>query len=96
MSKERDDLIIQEEDEIITLTYEDGIEEDFFNIAELDYKGKWYIYLQPVEMKGEFEEDEVLIYEMSEDEESEEIFTPVEDEKLLNELIDMLNKELEE
>lgn len=96
MSKERDDLIIQEEDEIITLTYEDGIEEDFFNIAELDYKGKWYIYLQPVEIKGEFEEDEVLIYEMSEDEESEEIFTPVEDEKLLNELIDMLNKELEE
>ncbi|HOO22314.1 MAG TPA: DUF1292 domain-containing protein [Clostridia bacterium] len=89
------DTLIQEEDEIVTLTYDDGSQEDFYDIAELDYEGKWYIYLQPVEPSDEFAEDEVIVYEIAEDDSGEEIFLPVEDDALMQKLVDMLNEELE-
>lgn len=95
MNEERDNLEMQEEDEIITLTYDDGTSEEFYNIAELDYEDKWYIYLQPVTGNG-VAEDEVLVYEMAEDEAGEEMFVPVEDETLLEKLVDMLNSEIQE
>ncbi len=86
---------IEEDDEIVTMTYEDGTSEDFYCIAELDYQGKWYAYLQPVEETEDFGEDEVLIYEIGEDETGAEIFLPIEDDDLLNTLVDELNKEIE-
>ena len=85
---------IEEDDEVVTMTYEDGTTEDFFCIAELDYEGKWYAYLQPVEETEDFAEDEVLIYEIGEDEDGVEVFLPVEDDDLLNKLIDELNNSL--
>lgn len=95
MAKERT-TNIDENDEIVTLTYDDGSQEDFYSLAELDYQGKWYIYLQPVEPEEDFDEDEVLIYELAQDEKGEEIFLPVEDEELLNALIEELNDAIEE
>ncbi|NLL56128.1 MAG: DUF1292 domain-containing protein [Clostridiales bacterium] len=86
---------IQEEDEIITLTFDDGSQEEFYNIAELDYKDKWYIYLQPVRATDDIEEDEVLIYEMAFDEDGQEVFLPVTDDDLLNDLVEMLNEEIQ-
>ncbi|HKL74110.1 MAG TPA: DUF1292 domain-containing protein [Clostridia bacterium] len=94
MNKELKDTQIQEDDEIVTLTYDDGTKEDFYDIAELDYEDKWYIYLQPVNPSVEFDEDEVLIYQMAEDEDGQEVFLPVEDEKLIEKLIGMLNDEI--
>jgi uncharacterized protein YrzB (UPF0473 family) len=88
------DTEIQEEDEIVTLTYDDGATEDFYNIAELDYQDKWYIYLQPTKATEEFGEDEVLIYEMAFNDDEQEVFLPVEDEKLMEKLVEMLNEEL--
>lgn len=88
------DTEIQEEDEIVTLTYDDGTTEDFYNIAELDYQDKWYIYLQPTKVTEEFGEDEVLIYEMAFNDDEQEVFLPVEDEKLMEKLVQMLNEEL--
>lgn len=90
------ETLYEEDDEIITLEYDDGQKEDFYNLAELDYKGKWYIYLQPKNYTEEFESDEVIIYEMTMDENDNEVFLPVEDEKLLDILIEELNKSLEE
>ncbi len=94
MEKERR-TEIEEDDEIVTMTYEDGTEEDFFCIAELDYEGKWYAYLQPVEEKEDFGEDEVLIYEIGE-EDGKEIYLPVEDDDLLDKLVEELNNSIEE
>lgn len=88
--------ILEENDEIVTLTYDDGEQEDFYVLAELDHKDKWYIYLQPVEQEEDFDPDEVLIYEIGEDEDGEEIFLPIEDEALLEELIEELNDAVEE
>ena len=88
--------VVDEDDEIVTMTYEDGTTEDFFCIAELDYEGKWYAYLQPVEETDDFVEDEVLIYEIGEDENGDEIFLPVEDDELLDKLVEELNNSVDE
>ncbi len=88
--------IVDEDDEIVTMTYEDGTTEDFFCIAELDYEGKWYAYLQPVEETDDFADDEVLIYEIGEDENGDEIFLPVEDDELLDKLVEELNNSVDD
>ena len=36
----------------------------FLVLAELDYKDKWYIYLEPVEPSEDFEEGEIIIFEL--------------------------------
>ena len=88
------DIMLDENDEIITMNYDDGTSENFYCLAELDYKNKWYAYLEPVDPDDDYEDGEVYVYEIGEDEKGEEIFLPVDDEKLLNELVDLLNKEL--
>ena len=99
MTKENDknkDLILDENDEIITMTYDDGTSENFYTVAELDYNGKWYIYLEPVDPDDDFEDGEVLVYEEAEDEDGQEILLPIEDEDLLNKLVDYLNSEIDD
>ena len=87
--------IMDENDEIVTLTFDDGSQEEFYVMAELDYEGKWYSYLVPVDPDDDFDDDEVLVYEIAEGENGEEIFLPIEDDDLLDKLVDMLNSELE-
>lgn len=95
MTDQKNKTFIDENDELITMTYEDGTSENFYNLAELDYEGKWYIYLEPVDPPDDYEEGEVLVYEEAEDENGEEVLLPVEDEELLNKLVDLLNSEIE-
>ncbi len=85
-----------ENEEFVTLTFDDGSEEVFELIAELDYEGKWYSYLVPQEPSDDFADDEVLIYEIGEDEDGNEVFLPIDDDELLDKLAEMLNKELED
>lgn len=96
MEDNRDKTYLDEDDEIVTLTYDNGEKEDFYLIAELDYAEKWYAYLVPVEPDEEFEDDEVLVYEIASDEDGNECFLPVEDDDLVVKLVDMLNDELGE
>ena len=95
MTDQKDKTFIDENDELITMTYEDGTSENFYNLAELDYEGKWYIYLEPVDPPDDYEEGEDLVYEEAEDENGEEVLLSVEDEGLLNKLVDLLNSEIE-
>ena len=37
MTDQKDKTFIDENDELITMTYEDGTSENFYNLAELDY-----------------------------------------------------------
>lgn len=91
---DNEEIKLEEDDEIITLYYDDGTKEDFYNMAELDYEGKWYVYLVPVEPTEDFADDEILVYECSEDENGEELLKAVEDEELARILVDNLNKYL--
>ena len=83
------------EDEIVQMEFEDGTSENFYLLAELDYEGKWYAYLEPVDPPEDYEQGEVLIYEEAENENGDDVYLPIEDESLLNKLVELLNEELE-
>lgn len=89
------EIEINEEDEVVTLTDDEGNDKDFYVLAELDYKDKWYIYLEAVEPDQDIQEGEILIFELGENEEGDEIFIPIEDEKLLNEVFELFLNEME-
>lgn len=81
-----------QDDEIIVMVDEDGKEVEFTHIATLDYDNEWYIYVQPVEL-GDMDEDEMFIFKIEEDENGNDLFTPVEDEDLLDKLYQEYLKE---
>jgi hypothetical protein len=84
-----------DECDVCTMTYADGTQEDYYEIERLGYNGKNYVFLQPVDMPDNFAEDEVIVNEISTDKEGREVILPISDEKLLSELVDYLNKTLE-
>lgn len=95
MDNEKNDLINDNEGDIIVpMVFDDGTSEDFYLLAELDYKGKWYAYFEPVNPSEDFEEGDILIYEEGEDENGEEIYIPIADDKLLDVLLQQFNDEL--
>ncbi len=49
-------------DDIITLTANDGEEIDFYEIAGINYRGKFYAILQPVELLDGMSDDEALVF----------------------------------
>jgi len=102
MSDKKEEVELEDE-EIVTLTGEDGEEMDFLHLATFDHKDKWYVVLQEIDedCKCEKEEcdctgDEVVILELSEDENGEDLFLPIEDEKLLEEVFNAFQKFSEE
>ena len=76
--------IIPEEEEvsILTLTDEKGEDTDFEYLDCIEYKGKEYLVLMPVESV----ETEIVILEIEPVDEENENYLAVEDEKLLNEV----------
>lgn len=88
--------IENEDDEIVTLKDEvTGEEVNFYVLAELDYKNKWYIYLEPMEDNENFKDGEIVIFELGKNDSEEEIFIPIENEKILQEVFNEFLKEME-
>ena len=95
MADEIKDTVIDEEDDIIVLTGEDGTEREFYHIATIDYDEKWYIFLHPVEEMEDVAEDEALIFEIKEDEDGNDLFTLLEDDDLIDKVYAEYIKELD-
>ena len=74
--------ILQEEEEssVITLTDENGVETDFEYVDCIEYEGKEYLALLPVDE----ESSEVVILEIEPVDEENENYISVEDEEVLN------------
>ena len=74
--------ILQEEEEssVITLTDENGVETDFEYVDCIEYEGKEYLALLPVDE----ESSEVVILEVEPVDEENENYISVEDEEVLN------------
>ena len=94
MADEIKDMLV-EEDDIITLMGDDGEEEEFYHIATIDFENKWYIFLHPVEEQEGIAEDEALIFEISEDEEGNDMFNLVEDDELIDKVYAEYIKEVD-
>lgn len=96
MAEFEKDMMEEEECDIITLVDMDNNDVDFYHVATIDYKEKWYVFLQPVGPIEGIAEDEVIIYELGVDEDGSDKFIPIEDEALLNEVFNEYLKEAEE
>ena len=78
---ENENLIPEEEESsILTLTDENGVDNDFEYLDCIVYKGKEYLVLMPVDAV----ETEIVILEVEPGDEENENYLAVEDEKLLN------------
>lgn len=87
---------VQDDYDIITLVDMDDNDVDFYHVATIDYKDKWYIFLQPVEPMEGVADDEVIIYELGVDEDGNDKFISIEDEGLLNEVFEEFLRQEEE
>lgn len=86
-----------EDDDIIVLHNEQtDKDEEFFHLATLDVDDRWYIVMKPVEKLDDIADDEVLIYEIVEDEDGNDTFEPIEDEDRLEKVFNEFIAELEE
>ena len=74
--------LLQEEENLITLTDDSGVETTFEYLDCIEYQGKEYLALLPVDE----ESNEVVILEIEPVDEENENYLAVEDEKLLNEV----------
>ena len=77
---ENENLIPEEEVNILTLTDENGADVDFEYLDCIEYEGKEYLVLMPVEE----ESNEIVILEVEPVDEENENYLSVQDEVLLN------------
>lgn len=86
---ENENLIPEEEESsILTLTDENGVDTDFEYLDCIEYKGKEYLVLMPVDTV----ETEIVILEVEPVDEENENYLAVEDEKILNAVYDIFKE----
>lgn len=95
MSTEQDNIEEELEDDIVELTDDDGRVLKFHHIGTLNHKERFFVFFQPAEEIEGAEEDEVVIFEISGEEDSQTLI-PVEDEKLLEEVFEEFCRVMEE
>jgi hypothetical protein len=84
------------EDDIVELTTDDGKKLKFFFVGTIEYKGKAYSAFEPAEEIEGLSEDDLVIFELSGDDEETAELIPVEDEALLDEVFEEFCRVLEE
>lgn len=84
------------EEDIVELTTDDGKKLKFFFVGTIEYKGKNYSAFEPAEEIEGLTEDDLVIFELSGDDEETADLLPIEDEKLLDEVFEEFCKALDE
>lgn len=77
---ENNEILQEEESSILTLTDENGVDSEFEYLDCIEYGGKEYLVLLPVEE----EEPEVIILEVEPVDEENENYVAVESEEILD------------
>lgn len=77
------------EEDIVTLTGENGEDIDFVEIAGIVYKDNFYAILQPVKLIAGMSDDEALVFKVTTDKQGEDTF----DIELDDDIIDAVFKE---
>ena len=77
---ENNEILMEEEDSILTLTDENGQEMEFEYMDCIEYQGKEYLLLMPLEE----ESNEIVILEIQPVDEENENYVAVEDEAVLD------------
>lgn len=85
-----------EDDDIVTLLSASGEEIDFIEIAGIAYNGNFYAVLQPVELLEGMEEDEALVFRVTQNEQGEDKFEIELDDEIINAVFEEYNRLLDE
>ncbi len=83
-------------EDIVELTTDDGKKLKFYFVGTIEYKGKNYSAFEPAEAIEGIEEDDLIIFELSGDDEETADLLPVEDEALLEEVFEEFCKALDD
>lgn len=94
--KDKIDLEEEEYEDIITLSTPDGEEVDFTEIATVEFEGELYVIMQPVELFEGMEEDEALVFSVTDENDEDSRFDVVTDERIVNGVFEEYNKLFEE
>ena len=89
-----------EEVEIVTLTDENGVEEDFEILDFIDYEGKRYVFLLPASDEDvipdeDDEPDEIMILQVVENGE-DETYVSIDDEDIMDTLFDIFKERFQD
>ena len=84
------------DEDIVELTTEDGKKLKFYFVGTIEYKGKNYSAFEPAEQIDGIEDDDLIIFELSGDDEETADLLPVEDDALLDEVFEEFCRVLEE
>ncbi len=85
---ENNEILQEEETNLLTLTDENGADTTFEYLDVIEYKGKEYLFLLPLDdVSGE-----ILILEIEPVDEENENYLSIDDEKLLNEVYDVFKE----
>ena len=87
------EILEEEGEEIVELIDDNGNVLKFKLLDVTEYKGVKYTLLLAAEPNEEIAEDEVVIFRLNEE---EEVLEPIEDEKLLEEVFEFYQNEIEE
>ena len=100
MSEKEKDLALDEEleelDDIVELTDESGKVMKFFHVGGTQFDEKWYSFFMPAEEIDGLGDEEVVVFEASEDEDGKPALLPVEDNALLEAVFEQFCREMEE
>ena len=83
-------------DDIVELTTDDGKKLKFYFVGTIEYKGKVYSAFEPAEQIDGIEDDDLVIFELSGDDDETAELLPIEDEALLDEVFEEFCRVLEE
>ena len=84
------------DEDVVELTADDGRKLKFYLVGTIEYKGKNYSAFEPAEEIDGLNEDDLVIFELSGDDEESAELLPIEDEGLLNEVFEEFCRVLEE
>lgn len=93
---EKEILNEEEEENIVTLSTPDGEEVDFTEIADVEFEGKVYVIMQPVELFEGMEEDEALVFSVTDVGEEDSRLDVVTDERIIEGVFAEYNRLFEE
>lgn len=93
---EKELLNEEEYESVITLSTPEGEEVEFTEIATVEFEGKTYALLQPVELFEGMEEDEVIVFATSGDTPETSKYSVVTDDRILDGVFEEYYKMYEE
>ena len=83
-------------EEPVELITDDGKKLKFYFVGTIEYKGKNYSAFEPAEQIEGLEDDDLVIFELSGDDEETAELLPVEDEAILDQVFEEFCRYLEE